>query len=243
MANIQKCRAIVLLTRRFKESSLIVSALSDRYGRINALARGARRPRSKFCGALEPFTWAEMIFYRKENRELHTLADAAVLDQFNAIRASPVKVQCADVLCEFWERTMPLESQDARAYRLMVSFLRKLAAAPEDESRAVVLTHLLRALAATGFRPHLADCVVCHRPVAGTRRSVFSIRRGGVVCNDHGDETGLSLSPASREFLVTALRSTGEAPSCGGGDELLAFVEAYCAYHLNGLRLNALGFI
>ncbi len=47
--------AYVLHRRPYRDSSLIVELLTCRHGRVAVVARGARRPRSRYRGVLEPF--------------------------------------------------------------------------------------------------------------------------------------------------------------------------------------------
>ena len=66
MANIIKTEGFVLKTMLFKESSLIASIFTKKFGKIKVLAKGVRRPKSKLCGALELFNLDEIIFYKRE---------------------------------------------------------------------------------------------------------------------------------------------------------------------------------
>ncbi|MCK4452894.1 DNA repair protein RecO, partial [candidate division WOR-3 bacterium] len=126
MANIIKTEGFVLKTMLFKESSLIASIFTKKFGKIKVLAKGVRRPKSKLCGALELFNLDEIIFYKRELKELYTLSDAVVIDDFEKVRAHPRKVNAGMVLCEFFEKTLPLEEIDSHAYTLLLNFLKEL---------------------------------------------------------------------------------------------------------------------
>ena len=64
----------VLHARPFRESSLIVEALTRDHGRLGLVARGARRPRSKQRGLLQPFT--PLLLSWRGRGELLTLTGA-----------------------------------------------------------------------------------------------------------------------------------------------------------------------
>lgn len=69
--------AIVLKTLAFKESSLIVTILSEKHGKIALMARGARRNKNKFGGLLQPGALLDATYYYKTTREVQNLADVA----------------------------------------------------------------------------------------------------------------------------------------------------------------------
>ena len=85
---IVKSEAIFLKGTNWRESSRILTAFSRDYGKVKLVAKGARRPKSKYGAALEPLTHAQIIFYQRETRDLYTLSEAGVLDTFEGIKGS-----------------------------------------------------------------------------------------------------------------------------------------------------------
>lgn len=70
--------ALVLRTYKLGESDRIVVFLTRDRGKKRGVAKGARRPRSKFIGALEPMTRARIAYFEKERRDLVSLNYADV---------------------------------------------------------------------------------------------------------------------------------------------------------------------
>ena len=62
--------ALILRTYKLGEADRIVVFLTRDRGKKRGVAKGARRPRSKFTGALEPLTEARVAYFEKERREL-----------------------------------------------------------------------------------------------------------------------------------------------------------------------------
>jgi DNA repair protein RecO (recombination protein O) len=62
--------ALVLRTYKLGESDRIVVFLTEDRGKKRGVARGARRPRSRFVGALEPLTLVRIAYFENERREL-----------------------------------------------------------------------------------------------------------------------------------------------------------------------------
>lgn len=241
MANIIRCRGFILKTTPFKESSLIASVLTDVSGKVKLLAKGVRRPKSKICGAMEPFNLDEVIYYKREFKEMYNLSDAVVIDDFDPIRNVPEKVNAALVLCEFFEKTVPSEEVDAEAFALLLNFLEILKKADASVARSLAVGFLLKAFSGAGVMPHLANCVRCHKPVAANNGDIdFSISEGGIVCNQHYDDTVVFLKRPTFDTLKNIyskkrLRIDDEALG-----EIEGFLVDYMYVHLNRMRLNTL---
>src|SRR5437870_8859967 len=62
--------ALILRTYKLGEADRIVVFLTRDRGKKRGVAKGARRPRSRFMGALEPLTEARVAYFEKERREL-----------------------------------------------------------------------------------------------------------------------------------------------------------------------------
>lgn len=241
MANIIKTKAIVLKTTPFKESSLITSLLTDKLGKIKVLAKGIRRPKSKLCGTLEPFSLDEIIFYKREFKEMYTLSDASVLDSFEHIRSQPVRVHAAMVLCEFFDKTLPAEEPDDESFSFLVRFLKKLHAIDEAEVKSLVFSYLLRALSGAGVRPHIENCVRCHTPMRFHEKKFdFSINAGGIVCNKHYDDTVIFISDETVDTLKKIYDHKDININNNSLKEMENLIPAYLYYHLNSLVLNSL---
>lgn len=71
--------ALILRTYKLGETSSIVVFLTRDRGKKRGVAKGARRPRSPFAGALEPLTEVRVAYFEKERRELVGLNYAEVL--------------------------------------------------------------------------------------------------------------------------------------------------------------------
>ncbi|MGR9013986.1 MAG: DNA repair protein RecO [Gammaproteobacteria bacterium] len=81
--------AYILQQRKYRETSLIIDALTRDFGRISVLAKGVRKAKSKTAGLLQPFIPLSLSFFGKA--ELKTLTDVerrACSQQANVIDTS-----------------------------------------------------------------------------------------------------------------------------------------------------------
>ena len=65
--------ALILHRRAWRDTSVLVEAFAREHGRIGLLAKGARRPKSRWQGVLEPLTGLALSWTGRG--ELHTLTD------------------------------------------------------------------------------------------------------------------------------------------------------------------------
>jgi len=75
-------RAFILSAVPLREKDRIVTILTEEAGKKRVVARGARRLRSAYAGALEPMSEAEVISFEKEGSDLHRL------DSLELVRSS-----------------------------------------------------------------------------------------------------------------------------------------------------------
>ena len=241
MANIIKTHGFVLNTIPFKESSMFVSLLTKQNGKVKLVAKGVRRPKSRLCGAMERFSLDEIIYYRREARDVYTLSDAVVIQGYDSIRVHPQRVNAALVLCEFFDKTLPQEEPSTHAFSLMYNFLITLSEAQAEHIKSTVYAFLLKALPDAGIHPRIDSCVRCHEPIEYNNKKVdFSVGAGGVVCERDFDDTVVFLHHDTLDVLKDIYKNQSVVMTERTVTDLARMLPDYLYYHLDGLALNSL---
>jgi DNA repair protein RecO (recombination protein O) len=183
--------ALLLRSVDYGESDRIVHFLMRDYGRITAIAKGARRSRRRFPGTLDVFNRLEIEARRKPRASMAFLEQARLIDPFLELRSDPARYALASFLTEMLDRLSPEGiggPETERLYALAVESLALLESVRPDSTLRVLLE--LRALDALGLRPELGRCVRCGRmPGADldAEHSVsFFVPDGGIVCSTCG---------------------------------------------------------
>ncbi len=70
--------SVILNSRKFGDTSKILTLFSRDYGRLSILAKGARQKKNKFRSILEPINIISLTYYKRPNRDLHLLSSAEV---------------------------------------------------------------------------------------------------------------------------------------------------------------------
>src|SRR5262245_47787076 len=79
---VRESEAIVLRSFPLGEGDRLVSFFSRTYGRLRGVASGARRPKSRFGGTLEPLTYLRIWYYERENRDLVRISQTELIESF-----------------------------------------------------------------------------------------------------------------------------------------------------------------
>lgn len=203
--------AIVLRRVEYGEADLIVTLLTRERGKLSALARGARRSKRRFGGALGLFTIASVELRRRAGAELWTLSGAAPARVFPELSADLTALSHGSYGTELVRELVPAEQPEERLFALLVELYEAL--------RAGASTSMLRAfelalLGAIGLAPVLDRCVACGGDDLA-RGGVLDPDRGGAVCASCAARSrSLGVRPIdddARRFLATAQRAASLA--------------------------------
>jgi len=203
---------IVLRLTDYGEADRIVSLFTLEQGKLQGIARGAKRSRKRFAGALDPFAHLRLQLHRGAG--LATLVCADILDIFAGIRADLTKIGSAAYACELVERLTPDEEANPRLFRLLFCYLETLDKAPPSASdRRFFAVNLLKIL---GYQPELEVSGVSRETARLLARAMQTGRFGSIVFADHLlREADLLLNPAIDLHLDRPLRSLAFLKECG----------------------------
>jgi DNA repair protein RecO (recombination protein O) len=206
-----KTEAVVLRSIRFGEADRILHLYSVNRGRIGAIAKGARRPKSRFGGRLEPFFRLDLVLHEGRG-ELLTVTNVATLDGYPRLRSSGPALSAGARACDTVLRLLDSAEANPPAYNLLSRYLGLLDDPAAERAAAVetALSFRLKLALAAGFVPELASCARCGE---AEHLVGFSGAAGGVVCA--GCEAGsFPLSEEAHRFMVEAIaKPLSEAPA------------------------------
>lgn len=163
MSRIDDEAAYVLHRRAWRDSSLTVELLTERFGRLGAVARGARAPRSPLFGLVEPFRALRVGFSRRGEMATLTAIEPEAADAGLTGRALWCGLYANELLLRLTPRDDP-EPTLFGAYGDLLPALREPAA-----QAAGLRRFELRLLEALGVAPLLTECVDSGDPVLPDR--------------------------------------------------------------------------
>ena len=120
-----KTEAIVLRSIRYGEADRILHLYSAERGRVNAIAKGVRKPRSRFGGRLEPFFRLDLLLHEGRG-ELLTVTNVATVDGYPRLRSSAAALNAGARACDAVLRLLDSAEPNPHAYNLLCRYLAML---------------------------------------------------------------------------------------------------------------------
>ena len=180
-----RSEAIVLRRKDFGEADRLLTLFTPGYGKIRAIAKGARKPQSRKAGHVESFMRSEMLFARGRNLDLITQAE--LVEAYRPLREDLVRVTYASHVVELLDRFTAENDAHPELYQLLSDALGWLATTTD-----LLLStryYELRLLSLVGFQPQMFQCVSCGTLIEAEDQ-FFSAELGGTLCPDCPDVVG-----------------------------------------------------
>jgi len=195
-----KTRGIVVKEVNTGEADKIITIFSRNKGRISALAKGGKRPRSKLSAGSQIMSYGEYVLY--SGKELYSVNSCEVIEPFYEIRNDMEKLTYAahfmDIVLEIIQENQP----SPRLLQLLLNSLYLLAKTdkpPELVSRVFEM----RALSLAGFAPHVNRCMNCGQEPE--KFYSFSFEKCGFLCDREScaasDRFSIQLSPGASRTI------------------------------------------
>jgi DNA repair protein RecO (recombination protein O) len=176
-----RVEGIVLCHRDWGEADRHLTVFTREMGKVQSIAKGVRKPRSRKAGHLEPFTCSSLLLAR--GRSFFVLTQAEAVETHNNVRDDLVLLGYASYIVELLDRFTFDEEENRGLYRLLRNTLTRLNRG--DVPEIVVHYYEVRLLDHVGFRPKLFNCVECEQ-VIRAQDQYFSASKGGVLCPSCG---------------------------------------------------------
>ncbi len=219
MAATLKTEAIVLRSIRYGEADRILHLYTPNHGRMSAIAKGARRSRSRFGARLEPFFHVRAVLHQGRS-DLLTVTGVDTVAAHGGLRDHAATLDCAARACDAVTRLFETSDPHPEVFALLSNELALLESDLAHARAGNGLAFRLKLLLAAGIVPQLAACTLCGET---EHLGAFSGAAGGVVCNSC-EAAAFGLDEESYRFLVGALgRPLAQAPDAS--DRALRQVE------------------
>ncbi len=169
--------AIVIKKTKLGEADRILTFYTPHLGKIQAVAKGVRRPRSKMAGHLELLTYSQVSLAR--GRNLDTVTGSQTINSFMALKSDLLLTSYALYAAELVNQFTAERMENYPIFQLLLQTLEQLSVTTDKE---LVLRYFeLHLLDEAGFRPQLHECVSCRQPLAPTA-NFFCLSAGGILC-------------------------------------------------------------
>ena len=199
MAN-YKTRGIIIRRPNFGEADRLLTIFTERFGKVRAIAKGARRQQSKLAGNLEPFCLTN--FCLAEGRNLDIVTEAEIINCFFKIRNNLKSVNSSFYIGEVIDKLTEERQSHPEVFELLTQVLEKINTLPDD----LVLPYFeINFLSAVGYQPELFKCVHCSKKIepGGSR---FDLEGGGLACKSCA-KYGINVSDETIKVMRIFLKN------------------------------------
>lgn len=225
--------AIVLRSIDQGETSRIVSLFTLKHGRISIIAKGARRPKSKFGSTLQPASYIQAVYYYRPQSDILTLSESSHVMRFPIMMADIHRMSAAFRMIELVRALTEQNDSAPRLFHLLLNALVHLNGVGEHAEN--VLPHFQLQLARfLGFAPDIQREDVLALAESG---GALNLNTGTISPVSNGSVMRASKA-ALRAFAVFAMTdlptSLKMSVSTDVMSETRTLIDAYLRFHVEG---------
>ncbi len=245
---IKKCEAIVLRSIDYQDESKILTLYTREFGKLSAIAKGCRSPKSKYASAFELGSHIAVVLYKKTTREVQNISEASLKTPFLGITASLERLRVMLQILELVRLATEEEEPQPKIFYLLLESLRQVDVAKKNFINIFFFfqTHLVSLL---GFKPSFTECVISGKDIMqelhaeDNRELVLLPERGGVALRKEAERLALSGKPVSIQAFrwiqclnETPLNSVENLYLQNAlGDEVAQILDTYLRFHIENL--------
>lgn len=175
-----KTEGIVIRNREIGESDRIVTVLTKDRGKVNAVAKGARKTKSKLASGSQLLNHNLFLMY--EGKGLDIISQIETKDSFIDLKKELQKLGSALYLAELFGETVEEGQKSSQVFYLLLTALHLLMDSNKPE--LVTRTMEMRLLSVIGYHPELERCAACGESLKSGTPIYFSLREGGIICGN-----------------------------------------------------------
>lgn len=174
-------QGIVLRETETQETDKILTLLTDKLGKVSAIARGARRKGCKFAASAQSLVWSEWTLYRK--KDWFYVHEGETLELFSGLRKD---LDAMALGFYFAELTEAVTTEGEAAGEILRHLLNGLYALGQLRKPPALVKPAfeLRLMCLVGYEPLAGECICCG--AENPREPVLDVVQGVVRCRSCG---------------------------------------------------------
>ena len=176
-----KTKGVVIREVNYGEADKMLTILTPDMGKISCVAKGARKPKSRFLGISGLFTFSDFILF-KGSLDTYTINSGEIIESFYNLRCDLDKLTCAMDITKIL-REMVQEGENAtKVLRLYLNTLFVLSTTSKD-MEFIKIVFLIKLLAISGFAVYMGECKKCRQTAD---LLYYDYKENVFLCNECG---------------------------------------------------------
>ena len=237
MSQIIKTEAVVLSKMDYGDTSSIVSLFTEEEGKISAIVKGARSPKSKYGRIIDPVNFLQVVFYKKESREMQLISGAEILDYFPEIKTNLEKLKYAYAIIELVKNLLAEHEVNKKLFKGVVRILSNLNTSKELPE-VTFGRFFLFILKEVGYEIQIERCALCGNEDIEISDCYFHFEKG-LICGKC-KEQAVEIYKINSELLhyLRCLKSNVSADNYSNSEpqRAITLMEKFAKYHVQGFK-------
>ncbi|MBU0475853.1 MAG: DNA repair protein RecO [Bacteroidetes bacterium] len=240
MSKIIKSKAFVLNKLDFGDSSKIVNFYSEEFGRVAGIIKGARSSKSKIGKVVDVLNLVEIIFYKKDSRDLQIVSQADLISHYPNIKSDLEKVKYASAIIELVLKLTRENDAHKRLFNGIVKILNRL---DIEETEPILLFAMFYKffIEEIGYGIESEHCSHCNSELSLSKEVLYNYELG-FMCSSCGKDHLVTYKFSPELFNKVICLSNRKKKCSYDAEELrsiITFFEKFLIYHIdeyNGLK-------
>lgn len=182
MSELLKTEAIVLRKLDYGDSSRIIQFFSEEFGKLPAIIKGARSPKSKFGLVFDSFNYVQIVFYKKESRDIQLVKDVDLLNHFGNIKEDLDRIQYASAIVELLSNLLTENEAHKKLFKGSVKAF-ELLNNPDRDPKLFFAKYFIFFIKEIGYAISIDVCSQCGSLINSDQPVGFNYD-SGIICSE-----------------------------------------------------------
>jgi DNA repair protein RecO (recombination protein O) len=232
MSEIVKTEAVVLSKLNYGDTSCIASFYTREYGKLSAILKGGRNPKSKMGIVIDPLNHLQLVLYKKDSREIQLISGADIISHFSRIKDDFNKLKYSQAILELIKKLTPDHEVNERLFRGTIRILGLMEASNEPDE-VLFGRFFMFFLKESGFELQFEKCTSCGRTSLENSELSYNMEMG-ILCSNCSGEYVESFRINSELFdYLFCLKHSKQTKTMNFQtvEKAVVFMEKYLMYH------------
>ncbi len=234
MSELVKTRAIVLRKINYGDTSKIAQFYTEEFGKLSAIIKGARSPKSKIGMIIDTFNLLQIVLYRKETRDVQLVSDADLLQHFSNIKEDFERLKFASAVIELLLNLTIEHDHNLRLFNGSVRIL-ELLNDKEKNPKFYFAKYFLFFIKEIGYEFPTTHCSICKKELTSSSHVSYNYENG-ILCDECRKERLIHFDFTEELFNLLKCLSTKINNINYKEDDLntiIRLLEKFIKYHIN----------
>ncbi|MPW27034.1 DNA repair protein RecO [Alkalibaculum sp. M08DMB] len=231
----EKVSGIIIKRVVLNDNDIIVTIFTKEKGKIQAIAKGAKKTKSQFIGTTQLFCYCNFVYF--PGKTFAHINQTELIESFYKLRNDLSILSAASYLIEILNITHEEGQKDERVLNLLLYSLSLLTDNKDKNVKLVVLAYQLKFMALMGYAPNLKSCSKCLKEYD---EYYLSKKSGGIICkkckqiNNFDNTISIEGLIILNTLLYCDLKKVGEL-QCNLNllNYLIKLMNEYITYHID----------